>query len=79
MIGAGPGNGSKFNPTSEAVEAALPPGMIAVSKVPLRSRGTAGSTAPSSVSTVLPEWPLRLLPLPLPLPGPAGSPFSQPG
>ena len=66
MAGAGPGSGSKFDPTSEAVGAALPPGMIAGSKVPLRSCGTAGSTAPCSVSTVLPEGPLRLLPLPLP-------------
>ena len=45
---------------------------ICGSKVPLRSRGTARSTAPTSVSTVLPVAPLRLLPLPRP----AGSCFS---
>ena len=39
---------------------------ICGSKVPFRSRGTARSTAPTSVSTVLPVVPLRLLPLPRP-------------
>jgi hypothetical protein len=39
---------------------------ICGSNVPLRSRGTARSTAPISVSTVLPVLPLRLLPLPRP-------------
>ena len=39
---------------------------ICGSKLPLRSRGTARSTAPMSVSTVLPVVPLRLFPLPAP-------------
>src|SRR5260370_1635247 len=43
-------------------------------KLPLRSRGTAISIAPSSPITVLLEYPLRLLPPPRP----AGSPFSYP-
>src|SRR6266481_6347458 len=47
---------------------------ICGSKLPLRSRGIASSIAPSSPSTVLLEWPLRLLPLPRP----ARSPFSYP-
>src|SRR6266853_359677 len=47
---------------------------ICGSKLPLRSRGIASSIAPSSTSTVLLEWPLRLLPLPRP----ARSPFSYP-
>src|SRR5712691_3137474 len=47
---------------------------ICGSKLPLRSRGIASSIAPSSPSTVLLEWPLRLFPLPRP----AGSPFSYP-
>ena len=42
---------------------------ICGSKLPLRSRGTARSTASTSVSTVLPVVPLR----PLPEPRPAGS------
>ena len=42
------------------------------SNVPWRSRGTARSTAPTSVSTVLGVMPLRLFPLPRP----AGSCFS---
>ena len=42
------------------------------SKLPLRSRGTASSTPPTSVSSVLPVTPLRLLPDPRP----AGSCFS---
>ena len=41
-------------------------------KLPFLSRGTASVTSPSSVRTVLSEWPLRLLPVPRP----AGSPFS---
>src|SRR5216684_174585 len=47
---------------------------ICGSKLPLRSRGIASSIAPSSPSTVLLEWPLRLLSLPRP----ARSPFSYP-
>ena len=39
---------------------------ICGSNVPARSRGTARSTAPISVSTVLPVAPLRLLPEPRP-------------
>jgi hypothetical protein len=39
---------------------------ICGSKLPLRSRGTARSTAPTSVSTVFPVVPLRLLPDPRP-------------
>jgi hypothetical protein len=39
---------------------------ICGSKLPLRSRGTARSTAPTSVSTVFGVDPLRLLPLPRP-------------
>ena len=42
------------------------------SKLPARSRGTASSTAPTSVSSVLPVEPLRLFPDPRP----AGSCFS---
>jgi len=45
---------------------------ICGSKLPARSRGTARSTAPISVSTVFPVLPLRLLPDPRP----AGSCFS---
>jgi hypothetical protein len=45
---------------------------ICGSKLPLRSLGTARSTAPTSVSSVLAVMPLRLLPLPRP----AGSCFS---
>src|SRR5262249_39646083 len=39
---------------------------ICGSNVPARSRGTATSTAPTSVSTVLPVVPLRLFPDPRP-------------
>ena len=56
----------------EAVEPRLPLGHERGSKVPARSRGIDRSSSPSSLSTVLAEWPLRLLPLPRP----AGSPFS---
>jgi hypothetical protein len=45
---------------------------ICGSNVPLRSRGTARPTAPTSVSTVLGVAPLRLFPDPRP----AGSCFS---
>jgi hypothetical protein len=45
---------------------------ICGSKVPSRSRGTASSTGPTSVSTVLPRIPLRELPPFFP----AGSPLS---
>ena len=38
---------------------------ICGSNVPLRSLGTAKSTAPTSVSSVLPVVPFRLLPLPV--------------
>jgi len=68
------------DPVVETVEPGLTPSLrwgrlfatSCGSKLPLRSRGTAISMAPSSPITVLLEKPFRLLPLP----PPAGSPFS---
>jgi hypothetical protein len=62
------------DPIVEPVEPGLPPAFagagslptICGSKLPLRSRGTAISIAPSSPITVLLEYPLRLLPPPRP-------------
>ena len=52
--------------SSKSLSRRVPFGTVTGSNVPLRSRGTATSTGPAVVCTVLPVSPLREFPDPLP-------------